>query len=170
MASEWTEEFEGDSEDDEPEFDYSVVPFSVDKDENAKARITIVDKDIDKALEQYDDELVRSVLDWLVIAVVIEDDKYFTFSDFNSRLNSELRRRCKALGLPRKLVNDHVCTVMIRLLASDNEKFRPYAPISQSRYDWPLVKRDKDRFGWLVERLYPREVVEQRSAANDVEA
>lgn len=170
MTSEWTEEFEEDFEDNEPEFDYNAVPFSVDKDENAKAHITIVDKDINKAFEQYDDELVKSVLDWLVIAVVIEDDKYFTFSDFNSRLNSELRRRCKALGLPRKLVNDHVCTVMIRLLASDNEKFRPYAPISQSRYDWPLVERDKNRFSWLIEQLYPREVVEQRLAANDAEA
>lgn len=134
--------------------DYDSYAYDPDIKKNRRKHYTSPIKDIKKAYERYDDPIVQEALAAIADRVIKEADPRFNSNDFASWLKRYLDRRCDELGTKRIVVSGRVRAIVLRMLASDNEEFRQYAPIGKSAVDQPLWSTNPARFAWLDELLY----------------
>ena len=136
------------------EHDYDSMPFAIDKDENRRGRATKAEKDVEVAFDRYEEPIVHELITRMVEDVTKSDDIYFNSCTLRDIFSRGLSNLCRERGVPRIIVSSNVCTVIVRIIASDYPEFRPYARISQAECDHLLINRDPVRFGWLRQELY----------------
>ena len=135
---------------DEP---YETSPFSVEFGENGMVRMTSPRRDVEVAEEFMSGpggEMAREVARQ---TVAIGDNESGAASFL-----TDLKRRVRAYndvhGKDERIrVNDHVCTVIRRMVCADVPEFVEYAALSKARCDRELYERDPERYAFL-QRLY----------------
>lgn len=129
-------------------------PYSTDKRENRVNRITSPRQDIEKAKEFMDGpggDMAREVAR---TTVAIDD-----VGAGSASFLTDLRRKVKAYNASvpkceRLTTNDHVMTMVRRMLCAEMPEFAKYAALSKARYDALLYRDDPDKYEFLNGMLY----------------
>ena len=128
---------------------YDVSPYSTDKDENRRNRITEVERDIEKAYEFMDGpggNMAREV----ALETVNLDDVTASAASFLT----DVKRRIAGYNRihdEKVRLNDHVAIVVRRLLCAEMPDYIQYAALSKAQCDEQLYRSDPKRFGFLVD-------------------
>lgn len=126
---------------------YETSPYSTDKDENRRNRITEVERDVEKAYEFMagpGGDMARDVARSTIAMDDMGADAASFLTDLKRRIKSWARTHDERIRL-----NDHVAIVVRRLLCAEMPKFVDYASLSKAQCDEILYARDPKRFAFL---------------------
>lgn len=128
---------------------YEASPYSPDRDENRRNRITEVEKDIEKAYEFMDGpggDMAREI----ARQTIAMDDMDAGAASFITDLKRKAKSWSRVNG-ERLMINDHVAIVLRRLLCAEIPEFVDYAALSSAQCDEILYASDPERFSFLID-------------------